>query len=202
MLRARSDGAGADVLVNDDDRRWLALEVGAGRWRPGPSAPMSRGDLAIGPHGERVLITQDRAQQLWLHVQGRRTRSLGRGSGEQLAVGDDGTIAVLIFDRARQLWLRTVDPQGHVSARRRLGSLRADADYSPDSTPRGPFLAVDARGHAHVAFNPPGTGATVVGPHGRRHLPGNAQALAVSPGGATAVLLQDDQTLSVAVDTR
>jgi hypothetical protein len=205
-LRAWPDRAGATLAFNAG-RRWGRLAVERGGWRAGAGVPLGLGDLeplalGLGPRGDRVVVTGDRERHLELHVAGRRTQALGRGDLESLAVGDDGTVAILTADRDRRLSLRSVDPHGRVGARRRLGTLRAESDFYPTGSPEGPFLAVDAQGHAHVAWNPPGTGAIVVGPHGRRHLPGAVRAMAVSPRGVTAVALRYDGALHVAVDTR
>jgi hypothetical protein len=201
-LRARTAGAGAFVVLNDDDRRWRSFDIGRGRWRTGPSsAPMVFGSLLIGPRGERMLATLDARHGVLLRVQGRRTRALGPAHRLWgITAGEDGTIAVLTGDRERHLSLRTIDPRGRAAAPRRLGTLRTEAGY-PEGVSAGPFLAVDARGHAHVAWHPPGGGAIVAGPHGRRALPGSLQTMATSPGGATAVTLRYDGALHVAVDT-
>jgi hypothetical protein len=169
----------------------------------GRAAAIAQGIVpSVISRGRRATVLRSDRLHSRLVVQGRRPLALGHGDVVRMEVGSDGTIALLMVDEKRLL-LRTVSPHGRLGAARVLGQLgwMRSRNTAFGGVMENPFLAVDARGHAHVAWNQP-SGVMVAGSHGRRRLPGSVRAFAISPGGATAVALAYDDALHVAIDTR
>jgi hypothetical protein len=198
LARVPADG-GAPVLRHVDDPATDVLIAPGGAaavWRIADQDPTFRRialDGALSAPPTTVRSRWHWREQLALDGRGRLVRStaLGRqvsitlGGGRThgvatltratdawgFAVGADGTAAVVVVDARRRLRLRLIDPHGHARAARTVGTLLRGGTYA---------LAVDGRGHAHLAWRATKTRIAVRGPGGTRRF-------AIAPGSGSSV---------------
>jgi hypothetical protein len=162
-----------------------------------PTPAASEELLALAGTGHAVHAYRG-VTDLWVAVDGGRPRAVAPLHGDDrwdMAAGADGTVA-FAYPAGDRLRLRTLDPHGRLSASRDLG---------PWSDAGGPVVAVDGRGHAHVAWQTAPTTLLVRDPHGRHTIttrePATIRQLAISPRGATLLLYADGELPFAALAT-